>query len=146
MPPDLVSFIEKLPEDKSTFKLEWQSLSIDMKYSQLKSRFSFLEHYKLLALALLLQHLPLATFTDQEILAIADLPLQLISITNTPVTINKTLSTVKPLFDSASSRVYNFINTKNIADNSKLQMAAGYLNFNNSNLEEIITKLYTGGF
>jgi hypothetical protein len=50
------------------------------------------------------------------------------------------------LFDTESARVYSFINTEEVANNSKFQMAANYLDFNKSSLQEVITKLYTGGF
>ena len=146
MPPDLLLFLNKLPKDQSTYKLEWQGLKIDKKYFELKTLLPNLSHPKLLALAILLQHLLLSTFTQEELLAVADLPLELLSVTNTPTAASKTLSNSRPLFDTDSSRVYDFINTANIADNSKLQLTAGYLDFNNSNLQEIITKLYTGGF
>ena len=145
MPPDLLLFLNKLPKDQSTYKLEWQGLKIDKKYFELKALLPSLSHPKLLALAILLQHLLLSTFTQEELLAVANLPLEILSVTNTPTAVSKTLSPSKPLFDTESSRVYSFINTANIADSSKLQLTAGYLDFNNSNLQEIITKLYVGG-
>ena len=145
MPPDLLSFLEKLPNDNSTYKLEWQGLKIDKQYFVLKARFSQLDHSKLLALAILLQHLLLSHFSDDELLAVSELPLHLLSVTNSNVG-KKTLNSKRPLFDTESARIYSFINSSQIVDSNKLQVIANYLNFNNSNLSEIITKLYTGGF
>ena len=145
MPPDLLSFLEKLPDDNSSYKLEWQGLKIDKQYFALKARFPQLEHCKLLALAILLQHLLLSPFTDGELLAVSELPLHLLSVTNSNVS-KKTLNSKQPLFDTESARIYSFIDSSQIVDSSKLQVMANYLNFNNSNLSEIITKLYTGGF
>jgi hypothetical protein len=146
MPPDLLSFLEKLPADNSTYKLEWQGLRINKKYSELKARFPQFTHATLLVLAILLQHLILSDFTDDEITALTQLPLDLLSVNNLPVATKKTLNSKQPLFDTESARVYFFINTEEIANNSKFQMAANYLDFNNNSLQEIITKLYTGGF
>jgi len=146
MPPDLLSFLEKLPADNSTYKLEWQGLRINKKYSELKARFPQFTHAILLALAILLQHLRLSDFIDDEIIALTELPLVLLSVSNLPVANKKTLNSKQPLFDTESARVYSFTNTEEIANNSKFQMAANYLDFNNSSLQEIITKLYTGGF
>ena len=145
MPPDLLSFLAKLPNNNSIYKLEWQGLKIDKQYFVLKARFPQLDHSKLLALAILLQHLLLSPFTDDELLAVSELPLHLLSVTNSNVG-KKTLNSKRPLFDTESARIYSFINSSQIVDSSKLQVMANYLNFNNSNLSEIITKLYTGGF
>jgi hypothetical protein len=145
MPPDLLSFLEKLPSDNSSYKLEWQGLKIDKHYFVLKARFPQLEHHKLLALAILLQHLLLSQFTDSELLSVSELPLHLLSVTNSNAG-KKTLNSKQPLFDTESARIYSFIDSSQIADNSKLQVMANYLDFNNSSLSEIITKLYTGGF
>lgn len=145
MPPDLLSFLEKLPNDNSSYKLEWQGLKIDKQYFILKARFPELEHCKLLALAILLQHLLLSHFTDDELLAVSELPLHLLAVTNSNVS-KKTLNSKRPLFDTESARIYSFIDSNQIADNSKLQVMSNYLDFNNSSLSEIITKLYTGGF
>lgn len=146
MPIDLLSFLEKLPADNSTYKLEWQGLRINKKYAELKARFSQFTHATLLTLAILLQHLRLSDFTDDEITVLTELPLNLLSITNSPIATKKTLNSKQPLFDTESARVYSFINTEEIANNNKFQMAANYLDFNNSSLQEVITKLYTGGF
>jgi hypothetical protein len=146
MPIDLLSFLEKLPADNSTYKLEWQGLRINKKYAELKARFPQFTHATLLALAILLQHLRLSDFTDDEITVLTELPLNLLSITNSPIATKKTLNSKQPLFDTESARVYSFINTEEVANNSKFQMAANYLDFNNSSLQEVITKLYTGGF
>lgn len=146
MPFDLLSFLEKLPPDNSTYKLEWQGLKIDKQYFALKARFPQLEHFKLLALAILLQHLRLPDFTNDEILAVSQLPLDILSVSNTVNSTKKTLNSKQPLFDTESARVYSFIDSSQIADSSKFQLAANYLDFNNSSLQEIITKLYTGGF
>ena len=145
MPPDLISFLEKLPNDDSSYKLEWQGLKIDKQYFVLKARFPELEHCKLLALAILLQHLLLSHFTDDELLSVSELPLHLLSVTNSNVS-KKTLNSKQPLFDTESARIYSFIDSGQIADNNKLQVMATYLDFNNSSLSEIITKLYTEGF
>jgi|SanBayMetagenome_1026888.scaffolds.fasta_scaffold93815_2 hypothetical protein len=146
MPIDLLSFLEKLPADNSTYKLEWQGLRINKKYAELKARFLQFTHATLLALAILLQHLRLSDFTDDEITVLTELPLNLLSITNSPIATKKTLNSKQPLFDTESARVYSFINTEEVANNNKFQMAANYLDFNNSSLQEVITKLYTGGF
>ena len=145
MPPDLLSFLEKLPKDNATYKLEWQGLKIDKQYFTLKARLPELEHHKLLALAILLQHLLLSHFTNDELLAVSELPLHLLSITNSNVS-KKILNSKQPLFDTESVRIYSFIDAGQIADNNKLHIMANYLDFNNSSLSEIITKLYTGGF
>lgn len=146
MPPDLLSFIRKIPVNYSTYKLEWQSLSVDKKYFELKELFPDFEYSKLLPLALLVQHLPLSLFTKEELTAVSNLSLNLLSITTSNNIKSKTLSVDKPLFDTSSSRVYKFINTLDTVNTINFQLAATYLNFNSSTLQEIILKLYTKGF
>lgn len=146
MPFDLLAFLQKLPADNSTKRLEWQGLKIDKQYFALKARFPQFTHATLLALAILLQHINLTDFTDDELLAVSQLPLDILSVSNTVNATKKTLNSKQPLFDTESVRVYSFIDSSQIANSSKLQLAANYLDFNNSSLQEIITKLYTGGF
>jgi len=145
MPPELLSFLEKLPTDNSTYKLEWQGLKIDKKYFELKTRLSELTHAQLLSLAILLQHLNLNLFTDDELGAVADLDLTTLSVTNCPKSNKKTLTNQRQLFDTESTRIYSFIDISSITNNSKNQIIANYLDFNNNNLQEIIIKLYTKG-
>ena len=143
---DLLSFLRKIPNDNSVYVLEWQGLKINKKYSELKSRFPDFNHSTLLSLSILLQNLLLSPFTDNEIKALSSLSLNLLSVTNCPVSNKKTLNSKQSLFDTNSSRIYEFINFQEISNISKFQMTANFLDFSNSSLYEIIIKLYTGTF
>lgn len=144
MPPDLLSFLNKLPTTNATFPLVWKGLAVDTQYNNLKLRFPNLSYSKLIVLAVLLQYLDISIFSNNEINQVANLKLELITCTDSPILISKILSKDKPLFDSNSSRVYSLVNYSQVSTFSRYKEFSTLSTFNYFIIKEIIVNLYNG--
>lgn len=144
MPPELLSFLSKLPDTNTSYNLLWQSKQIDTQYKILNNLLPSLPFSKLIVLAIFLQYLDISIFTTAELNTVASLKLELVVATTGKDSSKKTLNKNKPIFDSNSGRVYSQVDYSSISLNSRYKELSTLSYLNYSTIKEIILNLYNG--
>lgn len=147
MTPLLESFLNRIPNEFPNMELTLSGPKVENKLKEISKRFPDLEYPKRVGLAILLQQVNLTDFPDDELLEVSQLEFKYLESIVFPELKNKNYiqPSESPLYDTGSSRVYNFIDVEEVAVRS-LQVKFAHFNyFEAETLKELITTLYTLG-
>ncbi len=147
MTPLLESFLNRIPNEFPNVELALSGPKVETKLKEISKRFPNLEYSKKVGLAILLQQIDLLNFPDEELLEVSQLQFKYLeSIVFPELKIKAYLqASDSPLYDTGSSRVYDFIDVEEVSTRS-LQVKFAHFNFFEAEtLKELIITLYNLG-
>ena len=137
----LQDFLDKLPDEFLGIELQLSGARVESQLKYLKHRFPLLPYDKQAGLAILLQHITLDRFTDEEILEVAKLNFSYLETILFPE-MKSYFSPDAPLQDTGSTRIYSLLNVEEVSVRS-LQVSFAHFNlYEAESLKELITDLY----